>query len=69
MPSDSRPATSHLLPGTIGADGHIDPRPVIITLSAEGKVTSCRQLDGHEPPFTTPLPYLLHLPTLTFRPL
>lgn len=65
MPSD----TSHLLPGTIDADGHVDPKPVIVTLSADGKVTSSRQLDGHEPPFTTPLPCLLHLPTLTLRSL
>lgn len=61
--------THHVLPGYITPDGHVMARPVIVTLDPEGRVTAHRLLDGHEPPFTTPLDALLHLPTLTLHPL
>lgn len=52
---------THLLPGVILPDGTVKPRPVIVSLNDAGGVEQWRYLDGHEPPFTTPLPALLRL--------
>ena len=59
----------HLLPGTIDADGKVDPTPVIITLDSEGRVAEWHPLDGHEPHSTTPLRALLNLATSELHPL
>lgn len=60
--------SNHLLLGTIDARGHISPTPIVVTLN-DGHVTHWSPLTGHEPAATTPLRALLHLPTLTLRPL
>lgn len=68
--SDRRNNTSlHLAPGVIDSAGKVHPTPVIVTIDSGGKVMSYKPLSGHEPAFTTVTNALLHLPTLTFRPL
>lgn len=47
---------SKLYIGTIDANGHVDPRPVIV--DAQG----WRHLSGHEPPSTTFSPTLFPIP-------
>lgn len=56
--------TRHILPGSIGHDGRIDPNPVIVELASDGAVMSWHTLDGIEPHSTTPLRALLRLPDL-----
>lgn len=60
---------THLIPGSIREDGTIDPTPLIIELSPAGQVLTHTPLGRIEPPATTPLRALLHLPTLTLHPL
>lgn len=65
----TKPTKLHLVPGVIDAEGRVAPIPTLVTLGADGSVIDHRPLTGHETPFTTPLDALLHLPTLTLRPL
>lgn len=58
-----------LLLGTIDADGHVDPRPVIVTIGANNRIADWSRLDGHEPHSTTAERALLQLPSLTLRKL
>lgn len=57
--------SSHVVPGVIHPDGRIEPRPYIVEVDTDGRVTAYSPFDGHEPPFTTPLYSLLRLADLT----
>ena len=52
-----------LLLGTVDADGHIDPLPVVVRLTG-GNVVSWQPLGSCEPPATVPMRALLKLPSL-----
>lgn len=67
MTAGSDSSTSHILPGVIDHNGKIRPVPTLVTIGPDGNITGHRPLYGHEPPFTTPIDALLHLPTLTLR--
>lgn len=54
----------HVLPGIIDKTGRVDPRPVIVDLDSDGNVVAFEMLEGHEPPFTTPLYAMLRLEDL-----
>lgn len=60
-------AVRRLLLGTIDAEGHVDPTPVIATISPDGNIASWTPLTGHEPHSTTPLRALLSLPSATLH--
>lgn len=59
--------STKLLLGTIDADGHVDPRPVIVTFGADNRISGWSRLDGHEPHSTTTERALLQLPSLTLK--
>lgn len=65
----TEPPLRRLLLGTVDADGHVDPTPVIVTLAPDGTVASWTPLTGHEPHSTIPLRALLSLPDLRILPL
>lgn len=60
---------SHVVPGYITPDGKVVASPQIIAVDEQGRVVAHRPLDGHEPPFTTPLDALLRLTDLGLQPL
>lgn len=60
---------THVVPGYVTPEGKVMASPLIIEIDDEGRIAGHRPLDGHEPPFTTPLDALLRLKDLTLKPL
>ncbi len=65
----TEPSLRRLLLGTVDADGHVNPTPVIAILAPDGTVAAWSPLTGHEPHSTIPLRALLSLPDLRILPL